>query len=336
MFILGQEYQSKAARLCSRTREEKKRRKNHFDLGAAVHEIESSHVPRPTDPKTSQPIRPAHEFEVCLEPDSYTEEKLFENYQRNVHKERPYEISSSGFKRFLCSGLGQKDQMVDGTSQRLGSYHQCYRLDGRLVAMGVVDLLPGCVSSVYLMYHQDVQDWYFGKLSALREISLAVEGGYKYYYMDPETYSWNLLDEDHLARLSVRKYVSMSMERRFHLPPNKVTNVKELGRSIEAGDQKLIDQLDSYQKDHRPLTDTMSSAWKANMPGLMSADKVLSVIPLGKWEVELGNKGFFHLEDLQGWTEWDINDPMTPKSDIAELAAALGPELVKQFVLSFR
>lgn len=32
-------------------------------------------------------------------------------------------------------------------------------------------------------YHQDVKDWYFGKLSALREISLAVEGGYQSYYM---------------------------------------------------------------------------------------------------------------------------------------------------------
>ncbi|KAL8799672.1 MAG: hypothetical protein Q9182_005711 [Xanthomendoza sp. 2 TL-2023] len=303
--------------------------------------IESSHVPRPTDPKTSQPIRPAHEFEVCLEPDSYTEEKLFENYQRNVHKERPYEISSSGFKRFLCSGLGQHDQLVDGTSQRLGSYHQCYRLDGRLVAMGV-----------------DVQDWYFGKLSALREISLAIEGGYKYYYMgfyihscikmryknqfqpsyllDPETYSWNLLDEDHLARLSARKYVSMSMERYFHLPPNKVTNIKELSRSIDTGDQQLIDQLDQYQKDHRSLTNRMSSAWAASMPGLMSSNNVLTVIPLGKWKVELGNKRLFHLEDLQGWTKWNINDPDSPKRAIAELAAALGPELVERFAISFR
>ncbi|KAL8698381.1 MAG: hypothetical protein Q9224_001875 [Gallowayella concinna] len=322
----------------NKTREEKKRRKNHFDLGTAVHEIESAHVPRPTDPKTNRPIRPAHEFDVCLEPDSYTEEKyrLFENYQRNVHQERPYEISTSGFKRFLCSGLGQNDRMVNGINQRLGSYHQCYRLDGRLVAMGVVDLLPGCVSSVYLMYHQDVQDWYFGKLSALREISLAIQGGYKYYYMDSETYDWDLLDEDHLARLSARKYVSMSMERHFHLPPNKVTNVKELGLSIDTGDQQLVDQLDYYQEDHRPLTDGLNSALAANMPGLMSFDELQRVIPLGRWKVKLGNQGVFHLEDLKGWAEWDINDPSSPKRAIAELAAALGPELVEKFVISFR
>ncbi|KAL8734700.1 MAG: hypothetical protein Q9166_001356 [cf. Caloplaca sp. 2 TL-2023] len=150
-----------------------------------VHETESPRVQRPTDLKTQTPIGPAHEFEVCLEPDNYTEEKykLYENYQLNVHKERSGEFSRTGFQRFLCSGLGQSHRVINGMKQKLGSYHQCYRLDGRLVAMGVLDLLPGCVSSVYLIYHQDVKDWYFGKLSALREISLAVEGGHKYYYM---------------------------------------------------------------------------------------------------------------------------------------------------------
>ena len=43
-------------------------------------------------------------------------------------------------------------QVITGKEQKLGSYHQCYRLDGRLVAVGVLDLLPGCVSSVYLMW----------------------------------------------------------------------------------------------------------------------------------------------------------------------------------------
>lgn len=29
----------------------------------------------------------------------------------------------------------------------------------------------------------DVKDWDFGKMSALREIDLALQGGYRYYYM---------------------------------------------------------------------------------------------------------------------------------------------------------
>lgn len=38
-------------------------------------------------------------------------------------------------------------------------------------------------------YHQDVEDWSFGKLSALREIQLAIEGGYQYYYMGQQASS---------------------------------------------------------------------------------------------------------------------------------------------------
>lgn len=37
-----------------------------------------------------------------------------------------------------------------------------------------------------LRYHSDFVDWNFGKLSVMREINLAIEGGYHYYYMGIE------------------------------------------------------------------------------------------------------------------------------------------------------
>ncbi|KAL8759182.1 MAG: hypothetical protein Q9199_000940 [Rusavskia elegans] len=357
-FVIGPHYRAQAARLCPRTREEKKWRKNRFDLLTAVHEVESPRLQRPTDPKTQEPIRPAHEFEVRLESDNYTEEKyqLFENYQRNVHKENPGEISRSGFKRFLCSGLGQTDRVVDGIKQKLGSYHQCYRLDGRLVAMGVLDLLPGCVSSVYLIYHQDVKEWYFGKLSAVREIALAIEGGYKYYYMgfyiyscikmryknqyqpsyilDPESYAWDRLDADILNRLSARKYVSMSVERQLRLPPHKVTSIEELGLNNDE-----LTRYHQYQQQQNPFGTRHRGenicAFTVGMPGIMSLAQVQSEIPLGRWMFKIRNKVFVHLDDLQGWADWDIRDETSLKAYVAELAAALGPGLVNQLVLAF-
>lgn len=69
-----------------------------------------------------------------------------------VHGEGPCDISKTGFKRFLCSGFKQSQLTADGKKRRIGSYHQCYRLDGRLVALGVLDLLPQAVSSVYLLF----------------------------------------------------------------------------------------------------------------------------------------------------------------------------------------
>ncbi|KAG6918917.1 hypothetical protein DXG01_010572 [Tephrocybe rancida] len=59
--------------------------------------------------------------------------------------------------------------------QKYGSYHQMYRLDGKLIAMGVIDILPHCVSSVYFMYDDTWEKFSLGKLSALREISLVLE-----------------------------------------------------------------------------------------------------------------------------------------------------------------
>lgn len=39
------------------------------------------------------------------------------------------------------------------------------------------------------------------------------------------------------------------------------------------------------------------------------------------------------MQDLRGWTSWDIRDPSSLKGIVAELAAALGPCLVSQLVL---
>jgi arginine-tRNA-protein transferase len=48
-----------------------------------------------------------------------------------------------------------------------------YRVDGKLIAIGVVDILPACVSSVYFMYDTAWEKFSLGKLSALREATLA-------------------------------------------------------------------------------------------------------------------------------------------------------------------
>ncbi|KAL8698956.1 MAG: hypothetical protein Q9201_006285 [Fulgogasparrea decipioides] len=339
-------------------RRDKKWRKNHFDFYTAVHETESIRVPRPVDPRDKEPIQPAHQFEVLLEPDSFTEEKyaLFKHYQYHVHKEGPDQASKACFKRFLCSGLGQSIRINNGRRQKLGSYHQCYRLDGRLVAMGVLDLLPDCVSSVYLIYHQDVKDWYLGKLSALREISLAIEGNYRYYYMgyyihscvkmrykiqyrpshilDLETYFWDKLDADYLARLSVRKYVSMSLERQLRLSPRKLFIADERQLDNE-GLIRLQDYLQEGNASSISQGVDANNAFSACMPGIMTLDEVESKAELGRWTVKISKYTTMYLEELELWPTWNIRDPASLKGVVAELAAALGPGLVRQFVLDF-
>ena len=152
-FVLGSDYVKKAARLCPQTREEKRRRRNVFDLSDEVHRAEYSNVERPTDPETKKPIEPAHKFEVTLESDSFSDSKwhVFQAYQSAVHKEAPSKNTRKTFERFLCSGLRRSNVKEDGRVKELGSYHQCYRLDGKIIAFGVLDLLPHAVSAVYIV-----------------------------------------------------------------------------------------------------------------------------------------------------------------------------------------
>lgn len=54
-----------------------------------------------------------------------------------------------------------------------------YRVDGKLVAIGVIDILPGCVSSVYFIYAEGWGPWSLGKVSA--SSILKINSGYRYF-----------------------------------------------------------------------------------------------------------------------------------------------------------
>lgn len=96
----------------------------------------------------------------------------------------------SQFKRFLCTSpliktshagplanlqvvarSGDKvDSAIAGNIAALGygSFHQQYRINGKLVGVGVIDILFNCVSSVYFFYDPDFQFLNMGTYSALR------------------------------------------------------------------------------------------------------------------------------------------------------------------------
>lgn len=304
---------------------EKKRRRNKFDVYEAVHESEYCCVRRPIDTRTKELVEPAHQFEVVLEPDNFTEEKyaLFANYQKKFHHEGPSDISKSGFKRFLCSGLRRSTCIQNGKEKKIGSYHQCYRLDGKLIALGVLDLLPHCVSSVYLIYHEDVNNWNFGKLSALREISLALEGDYQYYYMgyyihscikmrykatfrptyilDPQLNVWDPLNSDMMQRLSARKWVSMAVERALELSLNSPTTflqsdratASKFGEELNMGPNKFklaLAYVNVQDQNQDAEGKEAMDVFHAGTPGALSLEELEEQIDLGQWKLKLGQR----------------------------------------------
>jgi len=78
---------------------------------------------------------------------------IYKKYQTFIHEDADYEISQGGYTRFLASSpLFVPTGADDGISPAMGSYHQQYLLDGKIIAVGVVDILPRCFSSKYFYY----------------------------------------------------------------------------------------------------------------------------------------------------------------------------------------
>lgn len=52
--------------------------------------------------------------------------------------------------------------------RKFGSYHQQYWLDDELIAVGVIDILPQCLSSVYFFYDPKYSDLVLGTYGSMR------------------------------------------------------------------------------------------------------------------------------------------------------------------------
>ncbi|XP_004680441.2 PREDICTED: arginyl-tRNA--protein transferase 1 isoform X1 [Condylura cristata] len=175
--------------------------------------------------------------------------QVYKRYQMVVHKDPPDKPTVSQFTRFLCSSPLEAETPASGPDCGYGSFHQQYWLDGKIIAVGVIDILPACVSSVYLYYDPDYSFLSLGVYSALREIAFTRQlheesSQLSYYYLGfyihscpkmkykgqyrpsdllcPETYVWVPMEQC-LPSLENAKYC------RFNQDPEAVDE----GRSQE-------------------------------------------------------------------------------------------------------
>jgi len=119
-----------------------------------------------------------HRFEVRLVPASPDNEEFFSTFQESLTVYQKYQVAVHGdkldtcsanqYKRFLCKNPLIRDDPY-------GAYHRQYLIDGRIVAVGVVDILPNCVSSVYLYYDPDFSFLSLGTYTSLSEIAFVRE-----------------------------------------------------------------------------------------------------------------------------------------------------------------
>ncbi|KAM4607903.1 LOW QUALITY PROTEIN: arginyl-tRNA--protein transferase 1 [Polymixia lowei] len=148
--------------------------KASFDASYQVYKLYQMaiHKDPPDKPSESQVRLVLVSFEDPQFMASYEQSAaLYARYQTAVHGDAPSECNESEFRRFLCDSPLEAESPPDGPEMGYGSFHQQYWLDGRIVAVGVIDILPTCVSSVYLYYHPDFAPLSLGSYSALREIA---------------------------------------------------------------------------------------------------------------------------------------------------------------------
>ncbi|CBI25497.3 unnamed protein product, partial [Vitis vinifera] len=132
-------------------------------------------------------------LEIRLKRSSFDPEEfaLYRRYQIKVHNDTPEHVMESSYRRFLVdTPLVFVPPTGDDTVPPcgFGSFHQQYVIDGRLVAVGVIDILPRCLSSKYLFWDPDLAFLSLGKYSALQEIGWIKENqahcpSLEYYYL---------------------------------------------------------------------------------------------------------------------------------------------------------
>ncbi|RDX98380.1 Arginyl-tRNA--protein transferase 1, partial [Mucuna pruriens] len=140
-------------------------------------------------------------LEIRLNRSSFDPEEfaLYRRYQLKVHNDDPNSVTENSYRRFLVdTPLLQVSPTGDSTVPPcgFGSFHQQYLIDGRLVAVGVIDILPNCLSSKYLFWDPDFAFLSLGKYSAFQEIGWVKENqvycpSLQYYYLGYYIHSCN-------------------------------------------------------------------------------------------------------------------------------------------------
>lgn len=176
-----------------------------FSLEDYLYPIETPNESHELRPKHSLEINMYQvDSEICkaLRKDQH---QVLQKYQNVVHKESPEDWTMHRFRDFLITsplyveplqGFDHTEPSDSDTKSRFtplyrnknsgkyilvrppelptcyGTYHCVYRLDGRVIAVGVLDVLPKCVTTVYFFYDPSYGHLNLGIYSALVEISM--------------------------------------------------------------------------------------------------------------------------------------------------------------------
>lgn len=295
---------------------------------------------------------PEHRLEIETVRTQFNRESfdLYNSYHMAKH-DKPRKSEYSYCEHIVNSPI--QNQSGDGIEY--GTYHQLYRLDGKLAAVGVIDVVPTGVISIYMWYDmsKEVSKLSFGVYSALKEIEYARElskrnPAIKYYYLQ----GWN--GNNH--KLS---YKANYEPEEFYSPCTVIgwvqglENVKKAQEELRAVQRRKKQEVpDAESKDgavgglpnSHPLPNSSDSTSTNDVTGdALPLDRLrhkqltgMETVDLDKLVVCLNHEEYMHLGEMM--ERYGMVQPQCKmiSERYEELVLALGPELVSSMVIDLK
>ena len=157
-----------------------------------------------TEPKIKLPLKHIYTCELSdvieAQPERF---EIYKKYQTIIHKDKESELNKSNFndswgESNLYSNhkpipyppnFFQNTPYPNIYPKKYGTYNFIHKIDGKIIAIGIWDILPTSLSSVYLYYDTDYSFLDLGVFTAVREIEYMknfqklVDQNFKYYVM---------------------------------------------------------------------------------------------------------------------------------------------------------
>ena len=114
---------------------------------------------------------PSPEFKATFE-ESYA---VFKKFQMQIHKEVEEKCSRKHFEEFLVQSPLKLEESCPGMPCKYGSFHQQYLIDGKIFAVGLLDIVTRGIVCEYLYYDPAYKFLAPGVYTALREVAFTRE-----------------------------------------------------------------------------------------------------------------------------------------------------------------
>jgi len=242
-------------------------KEKHHDKSEPKHPKfpKTNKIPSNIEEEKKLEVPPKIDLEVRLEKAQFEKDsfELYQKYCKIIHQKD--KESESGYISFLCEQALEYESFKNGGDELFcGCYHMKYYYKGKLIAVGVVDILPTCMSSVYFFYDPDpvYKKLGLGIVSSLKEIEWIQKKqqkfeNFKFYYLGfyiqncqkmvykgdyepsellcPITCRWVTLDEN------IRKLIDKN-ETSSQISPKDSSVIEEMKFKDEDEIIKLIDK----------------------------------------------------------------------------------------------